>query len=160
MGLNLGSGVAAEAIQSTSTAFFVVMREYPVGSLISMVAIVLLCTFFVTSADSATFVLGMFTSQGDLNPDTKKKFIWGVIQSSLALSLMLGSSNGLQMLQTISIAAAFPFAFVMLFGMVSLVKGLREDVKELEPQYSKVDAVEEDSEYVPELVTGMASEQV
>ena len=44
--------------------------------------------------------------------------------------------------------------------MVSLVKGLREDVKELEPQYSKVDAVEEDSEYVPELVTGMAEEQV
>lgn len=160
MGLNLGSGVAAEAIQSTSTAFFVVMREYPMGSLISMVAIVLLCTFFVTSADSATFVLGMFTSQGDLNPDTKRKFIWGVIQSSLALSLMLGSSNGLQMLQTISIAAAFPFAFVMLFGMVSLVKGLREDVRELEPQYSKVDAVEEDSEYVPELVTGMAAEQV
>ena len=84
----------------------------------------------------------------------------GVIQSSLALSLMLGSSNGLQMLQTISIAAAFPFAFVMIFGMVSLVKGLREDVKELEPQYSKVDAVEEDSEYVPELVTGMSAEQV
>ena len=48
---------------------------------------------------------------------------------SMALSLMLGSSNGLQMLQTISIAAAFPFAFVMIFGMVSLVKGLREDVK-------------------------------
>ena len=58
---------------------------------------------------------------------------------------MLGSSNGLQMLQTISIAAAFPIALVMIFGMVSLVNGLREDVKELEPQYSKVDAVEEDS---------------
>lgn len=160
MGFNLGSEIAAEAIQSTSTAFFVVMREYPMGSAMSLIAIVLLFTFFVTSANSATFVLGMFTSHGDLNPDAKKKFVWGIVQSALALSLMLGSSNGLQMLQTISIAAAFPFAFVMIFGMVSLVKALREDIKDYEPQYSEVDVAEEDSEYVPEIVTAIATEQV
>ncbi|MGB5823246.1 MAG: BCCT family transporter [Proteocatella sp.] len=129
MGFNLGTGVASEAIKSTSTAFFVVMREYPMGAGISIIAILLLCTFFVTSADSATFVLGMFTSNGDLNPSTKRKLVWGMVQSSLALSLMIGSKNGLQMLQTISIAAAFPFAFVMLFGMWSLLKVLKtEDV--------------------------------
>ena len=87
----------------------------------------MLCTFFVTSADSATFVLGMMTSKGDLNPSTKKKLIWGTIQSLLALALMLGSSNGLQMLQTISIVAAFPFAFIMIAAMVSLVKTLVKD---------------------------------
>ncbi|MGL5256729.1 MAG: glycine betaine uptake BCCT transporter [Proteocatella sp.] len=132
MGLNLGTGIAGEAIKSTSTAFFVVMREYPMGALISIIAIILLCTFFVTSADSATFVLGMFTSNGDLNPSTKRKVIWGVIQSALALSLMIGSSNGLQMLQTISIVAAFPFAFVMIFGMVSLLKALKQEDLALE----------------------------
>lgn len=136
MGFNLGSGIAADAIKSTSTAFFVVMREYPMGSAMSVIAIVLLFTFFVTSANSATFVLGMFTSHGDLNPDTKRKFVWGIIQSSLALSLMIGSSNGLQMLQTISIVAAFPFAFIMLLAMVSLVKVLREDVAESESEYA------------------------
>lgn len=153
MGFNLGSGVASEAIKSTSTAFFVVMREYPAGSIISMVAILLLCTFFVTSADSATFVLGMFSSNGDLNPDTKRKFVWGIIQSSLALSLMIGSSNGLQMLQTISIVAAFPFAFIMLLAMVSLVKVLREDVAESESEYVVEKLLEKASEIETEIET-------
>jgi len=125
MGTETGLDIATAGIAKTETAFFVVMQEYPLGSLISLVAVVLLCTFFVTSADSATFVLGMMSTNGDLNPSVKRKVIWGVIQSLLALALML--SGGLKMLQTASIVAAFPFAFVMLFGMVSIVKALRED---------------------------------
>jgi len=127
MGINQGTEVAGEAIKSTSTAFFVVMSNYPMGSIISLVTLALICTFFVTSADSATFVLGMMSSNGDLNPSTKRKVIWGTLQSLLALSLMLGSANGLKMLQTMSIAAAFPFAFVMIFCMVALVKMLRSE---------------------------------
>ncbi len=127
MGINQGTEVAGEAIQSTSTAFFVVMSNYPMGSIISLVTLALICTFFVTSADSATFVLGMMSSNGDLNPTTKRKVIWGTVQSLLALALMLGSANGLQMLQTMSIAAAFPFAFVMIFCMVALVKMLKAE---------------------------------
>jgi len=127
MGINTGLDVAKEAIKSTSTAYFVVMDKYPMGFAISLVTVVLLTTFFVTSADSATFVLGMMSSNGELNPTTKRKIIWGVIQSALALSLMLASANALGMLQTASIAAAFPFAFIMLFGMAALVKALREE---------------------------------
>lgn len=40
---------------------------------------------------------------------------------------MIGSANGLKMLQTISIIAAFPFAFIMIFSMYSLVKALKTD---------------------------------
>ena len=128
LGMNTGLGVAQEAIQSTSTAFFVVMENYPIGNIISLVAVVLLSTFFVTSADSATFVLGMMSSNGDLNPTTKRKISWGIIQSGLAIALLVsGGKAGLDMLQTASIAAAFPFAFVMLFAMVSLIKALRND---------------------------------
>lgn len=125
MGLNLGKEVATEAIKSTETALFIVMQNYNLGSIISFVAVLLLITFFITSADSATFVLGMMSTDGDLNPDTKRKVIWGAIQSLLALALML--SGGLQMLQTGSIVAAFPFTFIILFAMVSIVKALREE---------------------------------
>jgi len=126
-GINQGLAVAQNAIQSTSTALFVVMQQYPLGALISYVAIFLLATFFITSADSATFVLGMLSSHGTLNPSTARKVVWGFIQSALALALMLGTSNGLQMLQTASIVAAFPFAFIMIFSMVSLVKILKTE---------------------------------
>ncbi|SKA09166.1 glycine betaine uptake BCCT transporter [Selenihalanaerobacter shriftii] len=127
LGINTGLDVASKAIKSTPTAFFVVLENYPMGSIISFIAVILLSTFFVTSADSATFVLGMMSSNGDLNPTTKRKVTWGFIQSGLAVTLML--AGGLEMLQTASIAAAFPFAFIMLFGMVSLIKALRQDVR-------------------------------
>ncbi len=124
-GINLGTDVASEAIKVTETALFVVMHEYPLGTLISIVAMILLCTFFVTSADSATFVLGMMSSHGKLEPETSKKVIWGIIQSGLAFALM--TAGGLQALQIGSIAAAFPFTFVMLLGMVSMFKALKTD---------------------------------
>lgn len=119
--------VALEAVKSTSTAFFVVMHQIPMGAVLSFVAIVLLFTFFITSANSATFVLGMLTQHGDLEPDNKRKMVWGILQAALALSLMIGSSNGLQMLQTISIIAAFPFTFIMLFTMVAMYKVLKTE---------------------------------
>lgn len=129
-GISLGPEVAAEAVKVTETALFVVMEYLPLGNIISLVAILLLCTFFVTSADSATFVLAMMSRNGDLNPDTKTKVVWGVIQSMMAFALML--AGGLQVLQTASIAAAFPFAFVMIFACFSFLKELRnEDVNHI-----------------------------
>ena len=68
-------------------------------------------------------VLGMMSSGGNLNPSTKRKLIWGSVQSALALALML--AGGLKMLQTASIVAVFPFAFVMLFGMISMFIALK-----------------------------------
>ncbi len=128
MGIEAGADVASQAIAKTETALFVVMQNYPLGNVISLVAVLLLCTFFVTSADSATFVLGMMSSNGNLNPTIGRKIVWGAIQSALALALML--SGGLKMLQTASIVAAFPFAFVMVFAMVSILKALKTETFE------------------------------
>lgn len=127
LGIDLGVGAASEAAQVTETALFVVMKQYPLGNIISLIAVFLLCTFFITSANSATFVLGMFTSNGDLNPSNSKKIVWGVVQALLALALLL--AGGLKTLQIGSVAAAFPFIFVMIFACISLVKALSNDEK-------------------------------
>ena len=129
LGLNLadevGLEVLAEAAQVPETALFKAYEYYPLTKVLSLITIVLLCTFFITSSNSATFVLGMFTSQGDLNPSNSKKFLWGIVLALFAAALLL--SGGLQALQTASIAAAFPFIFVMLFAMVSVVKAFKEE---------------------------------
>jgi len=129
-GLALAETIGVEGMntvaESPETALFLVMKHYPLGSLLSCIAILLLCTFFITSANSATFVLAMLTSRGDLNPSNKKKVIWGITQSLLATSLLL--AGGLQALQTASIAAAFPFIFVIILAMISLMKILRKEV--------------------------------
>ena len=107
------------------TGLFVVLNKYPLGFMMSLVAIVLLCTFFITSANSGTFVLSMLTSDGDLNPPNNRKMLWGVLQAVTAVGLLM--AGGLKPLQTISIAAAFPFIFIMITICIALVKSLQTD---------------------------------
>lgn len=130
LGINLGAEFASNATSVTETALFKVFSNYQFGNILSVVSMVLLCTFFVSSADSATYVLGMFTSNGDLNPSNQKKIIWGIVQAGLAIALLL--SGGLQTLQMVSIVSAFPFAIIVNISIVSIVKALREEVKQSE----------------------------
>ncbi len=122
LGMDLGIDIAKEAIKNTSTALFAVLENYPFGSIISLLIVILLCIFFITSADSATFVLGILTSDGNLNPKAWNKIIWGIVLSLMAISLILFTENGLNMLQTISIAGALPFSFIMLCAVIALIK--------------------------------------
>ncbi|MCM3668534.1 BCCT family transporter [Mesobacillus maritimus] len=114
---------------ATEEVLFAVFGEYPMTTLLSIVAVVLVSTFFITSADSATFVLGMQTTYGSLTPPNRVKFTWGIAQSMVAIILLY--SGGLQALQNALIAAAFPFSFIMLLMMVSLFRSLTREKKEL-----------------------------
>lgn len=114
---------------ATEEVLFAVFGELPWSAILSIIAILLVSTFFITSADSATFVLGMQTTYGSLTPPNRVKFTWGIAQSTVALILLY--SGGLQALQNALIAAAFPFSFIMILMMLSLYKSLTREKKEL-----------------------------
>lgn len=119
---------------STEEVLFAVFSQYPWSTILSLVALTLVGLFFITSADSATFVLGMQTTYGSLTPPNRVKLTWGIAQSTVALILLY--SGGLQALQNTLIAAAFPFSFVMVLMMVSLYRSLAKEKSEL-VQYLK-----------------------
>ncbi|KGX91540.1 choline transporter [Pontibacillus halophilus JSM 076056 = DSM 19796] len=108
-------------------ALFEMLSNLPLGNIMSFIAILLITTFFITSADSATFVLGMQTTNGSLNPSNSVKFIWGLVQSSTAAILLW--QGGLGALQTAAIIAAFPFAIIMILMVFSLIKAFQEEAK-------------------------------
>jgi len=114
---------------ATEEVLFAIFNEMQWSTLLSIVAITLICTFFITSADSATFVLGMQTTYGSLTPPNSVKLTWGVAQSAVALILLY--SGGLQALQNSLIAAAFPFSIIIVLMMVSLYRSLSKEKKEL-----------------------------
>lgn len=116
-----------ELIASPETAVFIVFSNYPLSNLISMMIVVLLGIFFITSADSATYSLSVMTSNGDINPPVYKKVVWGVVVAAIAYILL--SAGSLKPLQTISIAATLPFLFVMIAVMPALVKDLKTEKK-------------------------------
>ncbi|WP_328585724.1 glycine betaine uptake BCCT transporter [Rossellomorea aquimaris] len=105
--------------QSLETALFYVYDQMPLSVVLSVISLFLIITFFVTSADSATFVLGMQTSNGSLNPPFFVKFSWGLILAAIAAILM--GTGGISGLQAATIITALPLGiilFVMTYGLI------------------------------------------
>lgn len=125
-------GIAAQVAKDSSTAVFAMFQHYPLAGLLTTITTLIIAIFFITSADSATFVMAMLTSGGELNPSAGLKITWGLIVGAVAIALMV--AGGLSALQTASIAAAFPFMIVMFAMCASMIKafstdGIKESVK-------------------------------
>lgn len=113
----------------TEEVLFAVFEHYPFGEILSIIAILLIGIFFITSADSGTFVLGMMTTNGSLNPGNRIKLIWGVMLSIISIALLY--TGGLQALQNTMIVSALPFSAIMGLMTISLIKALYKESKEL-----------------------------
>lgn len=119
-------GVADLASLNIEVVAFEMFNSMPLSIVLSLFAILLVTSFFITSADSATYVLGMQSTYGSLTPPNSVKVIWGVIVSTIALILL--SAGGLQALQNTIIIAALPFSFVIVLMMYALFKSMNEEL--------------------------------
>ncbi|MDC3413842.1 BCCT family transporter [Aquibacillus sp. 3ASR75-11] len=123
------NGVAEISGLATEESLFGVFANYPLGLFTSIIAIVLIGTFFITSADSGTYVLGMMTTNGSHSPGIKIKLTWGIMLSAIAIALLY--TGGLQALQNTMIIAALPFSLIIALMTMSLIKSLYSESKEL-----------------------------
>ncbi|MDQ0429725.1 glycine betaine transporter [Planomicrobium stackebrandtii] len=119
------NNIAKISEYSLETATFGVLQYYPLGTLLSIITLFVIAIFFITSADSATFVLGMQTTGGMLNPPNLVKITWGLIQSAVAAIVIY--TGGTQGLQNALIIAALPFSVVIILMGVSFLKAASHD---------------------------------
>lgn len=108
---------------------FGTFANYKFATLLSIIAILLVFSFFITSADSATYVLAMLSEDGNLYPSKQTKLIWGVLVS--ILSAILLASGGLSALQNVLIIVALPFSIIIILMMVSLYIELNHERNEM-----------------------------
>lgn len=107
---------------------FNLLDTIPASAVTSAIAMILLATFFVTSADSASTVMGTMSQSGRLTASRPVTAMWGVFTALIAIVLLVtGGSDALSNLQNITILAASPFVLVILALMLALVKGLSDD---------------------------------
>lgn len=108
---------------------FGILQAYPASTALSVITVLLLFIFFITSADSATFVLSMLSEKGSLVPHDSVKIVWGLLVSLIAgLLLTIG---GLAALQNAMIIAAFPFSFIVILMMIALYIELSHEQREM-----------------------------
>ncbi|MEX2525213.1 MAG: BCCT family transporter, partial [Gammaproteobacteria bacterium] len=104
-------------------ALFAMLEHLPWSAFTSLVATVLVITFFVTSYDSGSLVICMLTSGGMEEPPTWMRIFWAVAEGVVAAVLLV--AGGLAALQTAAITSALPFTLIMLLICIGLMRGLR-----------------------------------
>ena len=114
-----------------STALFVMFDQLPFGRVASLLGILLVMTFFVTSSDSGSLVIDSITAGGKEDAPVTQRIFWAVTEGTVAAVLLIG--GGLSALQTAAITLGLPFAFVVLLMCVSLYKGLQTEFQEVLP---------------------------
>lgn len=123
-----GNTAIADAVQNdVSTALFVFLETIPFTEAISVLAIVLVTSFFITSSDSGSLVVDSLTSGGKISAPVGQRIFWATTEGAVAAVLLIG--GGLQALQTATIITGLPFAFLLLTMCYSLHKGLSQDLK-------------------------------
>ncbi|MEQ8826199.1 MAG: BCCT family transporter, partial [Parvibaculum sp.] len=120
--------IADAVAREMPSGLYVMLDQLPWGDVLAIAAIALVCMFVITSADSATFVLGMFTSKGVLNPTRFVRVLWGGLQLLMVAVLLL--SGGLDGLRTVSIIAAFPFMLLMVLIAFALYRDLSREFQQ------------------------------
>ncbi|WP_224270934.1 BCCT family transporter [Haloprofundus salinisoli] len=91
----------------------------PLGGLLTVLFLVLVTTFLVTSADSSTLALGMLTTGGTERPSTINRVVWGFLIGSLASLLMV--TGGVDALQQAAIITGGPFSIITVLAVVAMV---------------------------------------
>lgn len=127
--------VIADAVAAdTSVALFKFLEHLPFAGVTSLLAVILVVTFFVTSSDSGSLVVDTLASGGsDRNPVWQRIF-WSVLEGVVAAALLL--AGGLTALQAASIASALPFCFIMLLSCWGLYQALHiESVRHVSLQH-------------------------
>ncbi len=133
------NGVGMDASDSPESMLFKMLGNLPFGTVTATIAMVSILVFFVTSADSASIVMGSMTQRGKPDPSRWVTITWGIMLGTTATSLLLaGGKNALGGLQSIMVVSALPFAFVVMGIMVAWAKDLSTDPYIMRNKYARL----------------------
>nr|WP_312276912.1 BCCT family transporter [Moraxella sp. CTOTU46711] len=122
----MGNYGLIEAVKADyGSAIFKLIEYYPLTKPLTLMIVVMIMLWFVTSSDSASLVIDMLTAGGDTNPPKIQRLFWALSQGVIAAVLLV--AGGLSALQAVAIIAGFPFAIVVFVMMYCLWRGLSRD---------------------------------
>ncbi|WP_017220901.1 BCCT family transporter [Moritella dasanensis] len=124
---NVGE-LGANGLTDISLSLFQVYDAMPYGDVLSVLSIILVLIFFITSSDSGSLVIDSITSGGKIDAPVPQRIFWATVEGTIAgVMLWVGGTEALQALQAGVVTTALPFTFILLIMCVSLIKGLNSE---------------------------------
>jgi BCCT family betaine/carnitine transporter len=118
-------GYRAAADADLPLQLFKVLEALPLAQITSLIGIVLVVVFFVTSSDSGSLVIDVIASGGKVESPAPQRVFWCTLEGLVAIALILG--GGLAALQAMAVSTGLPFTLVLLVSTVALIKGLASE---------------------------------
>ncbi|MEA3504901.1 MAG: BCCT family transporter [Bacteroidota bacterium] len=130
--LNSMANIAGAVTNNVATSLYVLLEQFPLASLTSLVGVILVTSFFVTSSDSGSLVVDSLTTGGKLDAPVAQRIFWALTEGAVAAVLLVG--GGLGALQTAAITTGLPFTLILIMLTFSLLKGLEQEYESMEEQ--------------------------
>ena len=125
-------GVASATAESLDFALFAMLDELPLTLIMTILAMIVIGTFFVTSSDSGSLVDDTLASGGSLNPSWQTRVFWAVAEGGVAAVLLVaGGQAGLSAFQQAAIATGVPLTILLLLMCWCIFVALKEDHAEM-----------------------------
>ena len=131
-------GAGFDKVSSAEGTLFALLHTLPLGSVMSVLVMVLVAIFFVSGADAASIVMGTLSENGSMEPRSRTVVFWGIATGAVAIVMLVaGGKDALNGLQAITIVAGLPFLIVMIGMAISLTKELSTDPLIVRGHYAK-----------------------
>ncbi|WP_398694613.1 BCCT family transporter [Streptomonospora wellingtoniae] len=128
-----GQGGLVRAVvdqQDIPGALFAFLENYPLTTLVSGFAVVIVAIFFTTSSDSASLVVDMLCSGSETAGPVRQRVFWAVTEGVVAATLLAATGqSGLDALTEVIIVVGLPFFVIGFLMMVALVRALSSDCR-------------------------------
>lgn len=128
-------GVYRLSCRSKTDMWFDVMDQYgDLGTCLSVVSLIAIILYFVTSSDSGSLVIDCLSANGDPDPPIPQRVFWALTEGATATALLyVGGTDALQALQAVSIAAGLPYTILLCFMCVALWRAVQMEAEDLDP---------------------------
>ncbi len=120
--------LGTDGLTSVPLAMFQMFDEMAMGNILSVIAIILVLVFFITSSDSGSLVIDSITAGGKIDAPVPQRIFWASVEGAIAAALLwIGGTEAIQALQAGAISTGLTFTIVLLLMCLSLILGLKTE---------------------------------
>ncbi len=121
----VNDGYTAAKDAALELKLFYMLDQLPLAMITSVIGIVLVIVFFVTSSDSGSLVIDTITAGGKVDAPVSQRVFWCIFEGAVAIVLLIG--GGLSALQSAVISTGLPFTLVLLVMCYAIWRGLASE---------------------------------